>query len=37
MTYTVDSRIAETTGRGVTCFISSFSYLSDASFVVMSD
>ena len=30
-----ERRIAEVTGRGVTCFISNFSYLSDASFVVM--
>ena len=30
-----ERRIAEMTGRGVICFISSFSYLSDASFVVM--
>jgi hypothetical protein len=30
-----ERRIAEMTGRGITCFISSFSYLSDASFVVM--
>jgi predicted helicase len=30
-----ERRIAEQTGRGVVCFISNFSYLSDPSFVVM--
>ena len=30
-----ERRIAEKTGRGIVCFISSFSYLSDISFVVM--
>jgi len=30
-----ERRIAEKTGRGVVCFISNFSYLSDPSFVVM--
>ena len=30
-----ERRIAETTGRGVVCYISNFSYLSDPSFVVM--
>jgi hypothetical protein len=30
-----ERRIAEQTGRGIVCFISSFSYLSDISFVVM--
>jgi hypothetical protein len=30
-----ERRIAEKTGRGVVCYISNFSYLSDASFVVM--
>jgi len=30
-----ERRIAEMTGRGVVCFISNFSYLSDPSFVVM--
>jgi hypothetical protein len=30
-----ERRIAEITGRGIVCFISNFSYLSDPSFVVM--
>lgn len=30
-----ERRIAEKTGRGVVCYISNFSYLSDVSFVVM--
>ncbi|HEX6624575.1 MAG TPA: type ISP restriction/modification enzyme [Pyrinomonadaceae bacterium] len=30
-----ERRIAEQTGRGIVCFISNFSYLSDPSFVVM--
>lgn len=30
-----ERRVAETTGRGVVCFISNFSYLREASFVVM--
>ena len=30
-----ERRIAEMTGRGIVCYISSFSYLSDPSFVVM--
>jgi predicted helicase len=30
-----ERRIAEITGRGVVCYISNFSYLSDPSFVVM--
>lgn len=30
-----ERRIAEMTGRGIVCFISSYSYLSDPSFVVM--
>lgn len=30
-----ERRIAEMTGRGIVCFISNFSYLSDPSFVVM--
>jgi hypothetical protein len=30
-----ERRIAEKTGRGIVCFISNFSYLSDPSFVVM--
>ncbi|MEJ7712928.1 MAG: hypothetical protein WKF84_24570 [Pyrinomonadaceae bacterium] len=30
-----ERRIAEMSGKGVVCFISNFSYLSDPSFVVM--
>ena len=30
-----ERRIAEKTGKGIICFISNFSYLSDPSFVVM--
>lgn len=30
-----ERRVAETTGRGVVCFVSNFSYLRDPSFVVM--
>src|SRR5438552_2246502 len=30
-----ERRIAEKTGKGIVCFISNFSYLSDSSFVVM--
>ena len=30
-----ERRIVEQTGRGVVCFISNYSYLSDPSFVVM--